>query len=241
MSAGPFHLVICPGAWSPPCQWDGFVDAMTRAPIDLSGVTAASWPETDAGLAAHVEAVLRAVPDQGQPVVLLGHSFGAFPMLEAGAKLGARLRGAVFVDGFLPDHGLSAFAQSAQSQGPSVMRAAARDGMVPPPDPAIWGLTGDLADELKRQMRPHSLASLEEGLSAAARDVIHALPHKAFIGASTHRGAGNPFKRAFDGLEGREDWFSVQINGGHMLHVERPSALAYWCSQFLRMVAGKGF
>ena len=241
MSAGPFHLVICPGAWSPPAQWDGFVEAMKRAPVDLSGVTTARWPETDMGLAAHAEAVLRAIPDQGQPVVLMGHSFGAFPMLEAGAKLDARLRGAVFVDGFLPDHGLSAFAQSAQSRGPSAMRATARGGMVPPPDPAIWGLESDLADELKRTMQPHSLASFEEDLSPQARSVIDTLPRKAFIGASAHRGAGNPFKRAFEGLEGREDWFSVQINGGHMLHIERPSALAYWCSQFLRMVAGKGF
>ena len=121
------------------------------------------------------------------------------------------------------------------------MRATARGGMVPPPDPAIWGLERDLADELKQTMQLHSLASFEEDLSPQARSVIDTLPRKAFIGASAHRGAGNPFKRAFEGLEGREDWFSVQINGGHMLHIERPSALAYWCSQFLRMVAGKGF
>lgn len=241
MSVGPFHLVICPGAWSASSHWDGFVDAITHAPVDLDGVSTAVWPEVDVGLMGHVEAVLEAVPGGEQPVVLLGHSFGAFPMLEAGAKLGSRLRGAVFVDGFLPDHGLSAFAQSAQSRGPNAMRAAARDGMVPPPDPRIWGLEGHHADELKRTMQAHSLASFEEVLSAEAAALIPKLPRKAFIGASTHRGAGNPFKRAFDGLEGREDWFSVQINGGHMLHVERPSALAYWCSQFLRMVAGKGF
>ena len=43
-SNGPFHLVICPGAWCQVAQWQGFVEAMNRSPLDLSGITLAQWP-----------------------------------------------------------------------------------------------------------------------------------------------------------------------------------------------------
>ncbi len=241
MTQGPFHLVICPGAWCPASQWAGFAQSLGRSSSDVLGVSTAQWPVTGAGLLAHRDAVLAVLPAGDAPIVLLGHSFGTLPMLEAGLGLGARLAGAIVVDGFLPEHGLSAFAQSARSRGPEVMRVSAVDGTVPPPDPTIWGLRGAEAKRVANHLQPHSLSSLEEGISADAAVLFDGMARKAFIGASAHQGAGNPFKRAFDGLEGRKDWFSVQIQGGHLLHIERPDALAYWCAQFLRMAAGKGF
>ena len=242
-SNGPFHLVICPGAWCQVAQWQGFVEAMNRSPLDLSGITLVQWPngEEAVGLSGHVDAVLSAVPVGTGPLVMLGHSFGTFPLLEASAVLGERVRGVVLVDGFLPVHGLSAFAQSEGRRGPASMRAAAVSGAVPPPDPMIWGLRDDLAPSVISSMQTHSLSSLEESISAEAAAVVEHLPMKAYLGASAHTGEANPFKRAFASLEGRRDWFSVQISGGHLLHVERPVALAYWTAQFLRMVAGKGF
>lgn len=241
---GPFHLVLCPGAWCPAVQWQDFITALHRSPGDVRGISTAQWPTSgQSGLAEHVEAVLAAVPEGAGPLVLLGHSFGTFPMLEAALALGDRVHGVVFVDGFLPSHGLSAFAHSQGRRGPDVMRAAARsaDGAVPPPDPAIWGLEGVVAAQVAQVMQPHSVKSFEDSISAPAAAMLETLPKRAYIGASQNKGPGNPFKRAFDSLEGRQDWFSVQINGGHMLHVERPAALAYWCAQFLAMVAGKRF
>ncbi|MAV47920.1 MAG: alpha/beta hydrolase [Alphaproteobacteria bacterium TMED89] len=241
-SKGPFQLVLCPGAWCPASQWQGFVTAMQRSPTDISTITTAQWPVSGvASLSDHREAVLEAVPDGQGPVVLLGHSFGSLPMLEAAVVLEDRVKGAIFVDGFLPALGRSAFAQSEGRRGPQVMRAEAQAGSVPPPDPAIWGLRGQQAEAVAQAMQPHSLSSLETGISEQAAARVETLPKRAYIGASAHRGQANPFKRAFDSLEGRPDWFSVQINGGHLLHIERPTALAYWCAQFLAMVAGKVF
>ena len=241
MSEGPFHVVICPGAWCPAAQWAGFGERLNHSSPDVLGVTVAQWPTTGAGLSAHRDAVLNAVPDGDCPIVLLGHSFGTFPMLEAGWGLGQRVLGVICVDGFLPEHGLTAFSQSKGSRGPEIMRAKAIEGVVTPPDPAIWGLRGADAADVAANLQPHSLSSLEDAICSEAAALLDTLPRKAYIGASSHQGASNPFKRAFDGLEGRKDWFSVQIQSGHLLQVERPDALAYWCAQFLRMTADKGF
>lgn len=253
---GPFDLIICPGAWTPARHWEGVGRILSQAQgqADLRGISAVQWPGTaPAGLLEHRDAVLAQVAatsgsDSDAPLVLAGHSFGAFPMLEAAAELGERVAGLIFIDAFLPDYGRSIFSQSEGRSGPRIMReqAAQTGGMVPPPDPSIWGLgtaTDDGADAPgalpPQPLFPQSLEVFEEPLSDAALQAFNNAPKRAYFSAS--RNGNNPFKRAFDGLDGRADWFTVQIEGGHLLHVDRPAALAYWCAQFLRLVAGRRF
>lgn len=253
MARGPFHLTICPGAWSAPAQWAPVQAALARYPAHLSGVSCADWPAQDAsaGLQAHADAVQAAIPAQAEQVILLGHSFGAFPMLEAAARAGrspegnstsggdSRIKGLAFLDGFVPAAGQTVLDHSAGRSGQDRIREAASDGLVPPPDPAIWKLAPQQAKTLQPSLRQQPLLSFEQGLSPAAAKVLDQVRHKAFLNASSHQ--NSPFRQAFNALEGRKDWFALQIDGGHMLHVERPAAVAYWVAQFLSMAAGKGF
>ena len=241
MARGPFHLTICPGAWSAPSQWLAVQDSLLRYPTHLSGVTCADWPTDDAsaGLEAHAEAVLSAVPDEAEQVILLAHSFGAYPALEAAAQVSDRVKGLAFLDAFLPSEGQSVLDHSAGRRGADQMRADALNGLLLPPDPGIWNLDPAGAEALNPHLRPQALLSFEQGLSAAASQALDQVSHKAFLNAGGHE--NSPFRQAFDQLEGRADWFALQIDGGHMLNVERPAAVAYWVAQFLSMAAGKGF
>ena len=236
-----FHLQVSPGAWSRVQQWDPFRACMRRHDAHLQSLAVTQWPslDPDAGLQAHAQAVLDGIPPRADHVVLLGHSFGAFPMLEAATALNGRLCGLLFVDAFLPELGPSIFAQSEGSSGPDAIRAAAIDGLAQPPDPAIWGLKGARAEAARAAMQPHALRAFEECLSPAAMAMVETVSPRGFLNASAH--ANSPFRRAFRALEGRADWLSLQIEGSHLLHLERPAAVAYWTGQLLRMAAGRSF
>ena len=234
-------MQVSPGAWSRPQQWDPFCACMRGHGAHLQSLAVTAWPaqDPDAGLQAHAEAVLAGIPPKAENVVLLGHSFGAFPMLEAAVTLGERVKGLLLIDAFLPELGASIFAQSEGSSGPEAIRAAAVDGLAQPPDPAIWGLSGVRAEAVRAVMQPHALRAFEEKLSPAAMATIDTIQPRGFINASTH--ARSPFRRAFEALQGRPDWLSLQIEGSHLFHLERPAALAYWSGQLLRMAAGRSF
>ena len=236
-----FHLQISPGAWSRPQQWDPFCACMRGHGAHLQSLAVTAWPghDPDAGLQAHAEAVLAGIPAEAEDLVLLGHSFGAFPMLEAAVTLGERVKGLLLIDAFLPELGASIFAQSEGSSGPEAIRAASIDGLAQPPDPAIWGLSGVRAEAARAVMQPHALLAFEEELSPAAQAAIDTTRPRGFINASAHD--RSPFRRAFEALQGRPDWLSLQIEGSHLFHLERPAALAYWSGQLLRMAAGRSF
>ena len=236
-----FHLQVSPGAWSRPQQWDPFCACMRGYGAHLQSLAVTAWPghDPDAGLQAHAEAVLAGIPAEAENVVLLGHSFGAFPMLEAAVTLGERVKGLLLIDAFLPELGASIFAQSEGRSGPEAIRAASIDGLAQPPDPAIWGLSGVRAEAARAVVQPHALRAFEEELSPAAIATIDTIRPRGFINASAHD--RSPFRRAFEALQGRPDWLSLQIEGSHLFHLERPAALAYWSGQLLRMAAGRSF
>ena len=124
-------LVHGTGAWSG--TWFALPDALVAAgwqvvaidlpPFGLSSVEAATADYTRAAQARRIVAV---VDDLARPVVLVGHSFGAGPALEAAMLAGDKVRHLVLVDPAL-SYGASGEAPHCDADGglPSIVAARA--------------------------------------------------------------------------------------------------------------------
>ncbi len=94
-------------------------------------------------------------------VVLVGHSFGAVPVLSVADRVPELLRQLVLLDGWLPASGHSVFGQMPPEVVAERMRIAQEfsDGLsLPPLPPAAFGVTepADVA-WLKRRLTPHPI------------------------------------------------------------------------------------
>lgn len=99
-------IVLVHGAFADSSSWDGVIDA-----LQPSGhpVLAAANPLR--GLAADAQAVTDLVKTIDGPVVLVGHSYGGSVISNVSADAG-EITGLVYVAGFAPDPGESAFTLS---------------------------------------------------------------------------------------------------------------------------------
>lgn len=99
---GQATFVLVPGAASGPELWTPLVDVLRdrghpALPVDIP------CDDEQAGLADYVDAVVLAARDVDGPVVVVGHSFGAFAAVAACARVPARLL--VLVQGMVPAPG----------------------------------------------------------------------------------------------------------------------------------------
>jgi len=122
-------VVLVHGAFAESASWDlviercqtehhqiepGFRPSLA-GPHSLKVVAAANPLRSVAGDAAYVRDVIARV---GGPVVLVGHSYGGFVITEAAAG-NESVIGLVYVNGFAPEQGESAFGLSAKFPGSS--------------------------------------------------------------------------------------------------------------------------
>ena len=122
-------VVLVHGAFAESASWDlviercqtehhqieaGFRPSL-MGPHSLKVVAAANPLRSVAGDAAYVRDVIARV---GGPVVLVGHSYGGFVITEAAAG-NESVVGLVYVNGFAPEHGESAFGLLAKFPGSS--------------------------------------------------------------------------------------------------------------------------
>jgi pimeloyl-ACP methyl ester carboxylesterase len=112
-------IVLVHGSFSESASWGGVIDALTR---EGQPVIAASNPLR--GLAADAAAVGDLVRTLDGPVVLVGHSYGGSVISNVTPEAGD-IAGLVYIAGFAPDAGESAFTLAARFNG-STLRDALR-------------------------------------------------------------------------------------------------------------------
>src|ERR687896_940432 len=107
----PPTIVLVHGAFAESSSWDGVIE-----PLQIAGhrVIAAANPLR--GLASDATAVSDLVRGVEGPVVLVGHSYGGAVISNVAADAG-EITGLVYVSGFAPDAGESAFALSRRFPG----------------------------------------------------------------------------------------------------------------------------
>jgi pimeloyl-ACP methyl ester carboxylesterase len=110
-------VVLVHGAFAESASWNAVVEQLKARRLEV--VAAANPLRSVAGDAAYVRDVIAAVD---RPVVLVGHSYGGMVITEAGAGNDAVV-GLVYVAGFAPDHGESAFQLSTMFPGSTLADA----------------------------------------------------------------------------------------------------------------------
>jgi pimeloyl-ACP methyl ester carboxylesterase len=104
-------IVLVHGAFAESGSWSEVIEELQSRGLEV--VAMANPLRSVAGDAAYVRDVISGI---GKPVVLVAHSYGGVVITEAAARTSAVVR-LVYVAGFAPDHGESAFQLSTKFPG----------------------------------------------------------------------------------------------------------------------------
>jgi pimeloyl-ACP methyl ester carboxylesterase len=187
--------------------------------ITLGGVGERSHEPTSAiTLDTHladVAAVLEAeeLPD----AVLVGHSYGGVIVTGVAARHAARLRHLVYLDGVLPRPGESWSSGHAPAVREARRTAIREHGVIPPPDPAVYGLAGADAEWVARRQTPQPGTVYDAplhfdagALAAVPRTFVSCIaPALATIDSSRERARREPGMRYVELATGHDPMISA--------------------------------
>lgn len=118
------------------------------------------------GLSVNVRDVVKVLETRElTDVVLVGHSYGGLVVTGAAESCADRIERLVYLDGFVPEDGQSAWdiAPHAQPRWESQMAETGTDWLVAPTDPAEkYGETGPEADRHRERLTPMAMWTHEE-------------------------------------------------------------------------------
>jgi pimeloyl-ACP methyl ester carboxylesterase len=200
-----------------------------RAPavaVDLPGRGRRPAAFDDLSLAAFSEAIVADVDDAGfDEVVLVGHSFAGASVPGAMARLGERVRRAVFIAAAIPPHGTSCASELPDEVAAELKASLGGDAPVLDRARARFGFGNDLDDDLFEwcfeRMIPEALALTLEpvdltGLASATprtwirtlQDLVNAPDRQS---ATAARIGADPI---------------IDLDAGHMCMIGQPERLA---------------
>jgi pimeloyl-ACP methyl ester carboxylesterase len=170
-------FVLVHGAWHGAWCWARVMAALRAAGHDAHAVTLTGVGERahlvsrDITLDLHVTDVVNLIQcEELRDVVLVGHSYGGLPITGAADRLLARdpalLRHLVYIDAVVPHPGESWSSHHAPELVAQRLAdsAAHPQGALPPPDAALYGLTGADCDWVNRRQTPHPFGQYREPL-----------------------------------------------------------------------------
>ncbi len=123
--------------------------AVTLAGLGPDGMTGAGQVTLDTHIDEVTAALTAASDTAGEPVVLVGHSYGGTVITGAADRAPDRVRALVYLDAFVPDNGDSCWSMTNDEQRRWYLDGAGRTGLTVDPLPFF-----------DPQARPHPLATL---------------------------------------------------------------------------------
>ena len=222
-------FVLVHGAWHGAWCWKKILPGLWSAghrafPVTLSGVgERAHIAPQSVTLATHVDDVAGVIEaEELSGAILVGHSYGGIVVTGVAQRLKERLGHLVYLDAVVPRPG-----ESWSSGHPEETRVARRvaiaanGGVLPPPDPAVFGLAGADADWVVRRQTPQPGLVYDAPLHFDAARVA-ALP-RTFVSCTSPPLATIDASRARARAEG--GWNFVELATGHDPMISMPEAL----------------
>jgi pimeloyl-ACP methyl ester carboxylesterase len=228
-------FVLVHGAWHGAWCWARVVPALRAARHDVFAVTLTGVGERahllsrDITLDTHVTDVTNLIGcEQLNDVVLVGHSYGGLVITGAADRLQAGqpglLKHLVYVDAMVPHPGESWSSHHAPELVAKRLADAAAhpQGALPPPDAALFGLTGADCDWVNRRQVPHPFGMYREPLAFdAAR--LAALPRTFIDCTSPAWPSIAPMRQR---VRSEPGWRVRELATGHDAMVSAPGPLA---------------
>jgi pimeloyl-ACP methyl ester carboxylesterase len=226
-------FVLVHGAWQTAATWDPVVPLLRTAghrvfaPV-LTGIDpGASRLTREVGLDTHVSDLVQLLETFDlREVVLVGHSYAGMIITGVAEHAAPRIAKLVYVDAFIPEHGVAAIrffppplqerlrAEAAQEGDGFRLRASDRQL-------DLWGLKPGPAREFARaRLHDFSLRCFEQPLDApAGRARGLARAYLACVGSEY---PARPIFARFYQRARSEGWPNQELPTGHDCHIETP-------------------
>ena len=225
-------FVIVHGGWGGGWEWRAVAEALAGSGHRVFTPTLTGLGERSHLLAPSVDLSTHADDVAGlirwerlEDVFLVGHSYGGMVITVAASRVQERLRGLVFVDGFVPADGQREIDLLDADWAEEMITGAARergDGWwVPFPFPEeLDEYPREVADRYR--VGRHPLATLTE--PARVDDRVWTLP-AAFIHCIDKEPGTDAFLGSVD-VARRRGWLELEIASGHDVQIEDPDGIA---------------
>jgi pimeloyl-ACP methyl ester carboxylesterase len=230
-------FVLVHGAWGGAWIWRRVLGPLRAAGHEAHALTLTGTGERahlrhpGIGLTTHVQDVLALIEAEelerdGAKLVLVGHSYAGLVITAAADALLARapnaLRHLVYIDAQVPLPGeswSSLHAPELQAQREALARE--HGGALPPPDPALFGLTGADRDWLLRRHTPHPFGAYREPIAYDAARLAR-VPRTYLACTAPAFTATKPHQERVRTWPG---WRVLELTTGHAPMVSAPELL----------------
>ena len=225
-------FVIVHGSWGGGWEWEGVAERLTglghvAATPTLTGVGELTHgASSSVGLETHVADVIGAIgSERVGDVLLVGHSYGGAVATVVASRVPERLRGLIYIDGFIPSDGQSVADLVDPEWAESAFFAPAREvgegWRVPFPFPDdLDDYPPDVAERYRAGWQP--LATLTD--PAAVDPAIAAVP-RVFVHCIRKEPGTDAFVEATRTAT-EAGWPVFEIASGHDVQFEDPDGIA---------------
>ena len=221
-------FVLVHGAWHGAWCWRHVLPPLWAAghrvfAVSLGGVgERAHQGPKQVTLDSHIADVARVIEaEELLDAVLVGHSYAGIVITGVADRLAARLRHLVYIDAAVPKPGESWSSGHTADTQAARRKAIAESGVIPPPDPAIFGLAGAERAWVARRLTAQPGAVYDAALQFDAERVA-ALP-RTFIDCTAPALPTIAMMR--ERVRAEPGWNLVEIATGHDPMVSAPQEL----------------
>ena len=232
--AQPKTYVLIHGGWLGSWVWDEIRPLLEKEGARVFAPTLKGLAERKAEngpnvtLTVHIDEVVDLIKGhQLRNVILVGHSYAGFVVTGVCDRIPERIGHVVYLDAFVPQSGqnLYDFIQPparTQQMRREVLEKGEGFKSFPPPA-AIWGLTGELLNEVNQKMTPHPAMTYEERLELR-RGGPYAISKRTYI--DCQKPAMLPFVELKSRLRLDSRWRVLTLQAGHLVMLTHPELLA---------------
>ena len=221
-------IVLVHGAWSGSWCWRRVLPLLWGAghrvvTVTLSGLgERAHQLSPEITLGTHIEDVVTAVrAEECRHAVLVGHSYGGVVVTGAADRLAEEVGPLVYLDAVVPTSGES-WSTSNPPEAQEQRRAAiGRSGVIPPPAPSAFGLTGADATWVERRQTPHPGGTYDDPVEFDAER--WAARPRFYLGCTSP--VPPTIAPSQQLVRTQPGWHITEYDAGHYLQITHPQEL----------------